>query len=77
MKKSELRKIIKEEIEKEVNNSNNGDLEYHANKFISGVLKMGTKKNIFDEFMRKNKIHESKLSEFVGIVISKIEGKYL
>ena len=52
-------------------------LEDHADKFISDVLKMGTKKNLFDVYMKKNNIHESKLSEFVENVISKMRKDYL
>lgn len=66
MKKSELRNIIKEEIS--INN--------HAKKFVTDVLKLGSKANIFDIYIKKNKMNPSDLSDFVAAVANELKDNW-
>jgi demethoxyubiquinone hydroxylase (CLK1/Coq7/Cat5 family) len=67
MKKSELRQLIREEIEKETSH-----LDSHADTFIRDVLKLGSKNNIFDSYLNRKNIRPELLSDFVYIVAKKI-----
>ena len=73
MKKSELRQLIREEL---TDNGKHGELESKANEFIRNVLKLGSKQNIFDIFLRKNKMNPDDLSEFTYTVANTILSKW-
>jgi hypothetical protein len=47
-----------------------------ADKFISEVLKLGTKQNLFDQFMEQEGIHSSELSTLVDLVADRIKEKW-
>jgi len=71
MKKSELRRIIREELERE-----NSILEPHAEDFIREVLKLGSKNNIFDSYLKRKNIKPELLSDFTHIVANLILKKW-
>lgn len=47
-----------------------------ADKFISEVLKLGTKQNLFDQFMEQEGIDSSELSTLVDLVADRIKEKW-
>lgn len=52
------------------------DIKTHADNFISDYLKLGTKKNLFDAYMRKAKMNPEDLSIFVAAVAERIKEKW-
>lgn len=52
------------------------DFEHHAHVFIKEVLKLGSKQNILDAYLRKNKIPEHYLYEFINAVIDELDKKW-
>jgi hypothetical protein len=73
LNKSELREIIREELNQieEVDLRSNVTTS-DADKFILDVLRLGTKNNLFDMWMRKNKISPNELSTLVGLVTTQL-----
>jgi hypothetical protein len=47
-----------------------------ANDFINDVLKLGSKQNLFDTFMKKNGISPDELSVLVNQVIDTLDKKW-
>jgi len=47
-----------------------------ADKFISEVLRLGSKDNLFDKFMKKEGIAPSELSMLVSIIADRIKEKW-
>jgi hypothetical protein len=47
-----------------------------ANNFINDVLKLGSKQNLFDTFMKKNGISPDELSVLVNQVIDTLDKKW-
>lgn len=47
-----------------------------ANDFINDVLKLGSKQNLFDTFMKKNGIDPDELSVLVNQVIDTLDKKW-
>ena len=47
-----------------------------ANDFINDVLKLGSKQNLFDTFMKKNGISPDELSALVNQVIDILDKKW-
>lgn len=66
--KSQLRKMIRYELNENIRSVSNSD----ADKFIESVLKLGSRDNIFDKFMRTNKISSDQLSKLVELVARRI-----
>jgi len=48
-----------------------------AAEFITQVLKLGTKDNLFDAFMKKKGMNASEMSALVKMVATEIEEKWL
>lgn len=67
MKKSELQEIIREEISKKLNEDTK--VSNLANGFIQDVLKMGSRENLFDAYLKKNKVKDDLLNELIIEVI--------
>lgn len=74
---SKLKEIIKQELNTIVKESNVRITTMHADKFISEVLKLGTRGNLFDVFMKKEGIPSNDLSDFVELVVNQIKTKWL
>lgn len=75
--KSQLREIIREEL----NQIEEAELRTNvttsdADNFISDVLKLGSKNNIFDMWMKKNKISPNELSTLVSLVTAQLQKKW-
>lgn len=70
IKKSQLKEIIREELSNVTLNEVNFRevTERDAKDFISDVLKLGSKANIFDVYMKKNKINPDDLFKLVTLV---------
>ncbi len=47
--------------------------QFDAGNFISDVLKLGSRQNLFDSYMKKNGIKPDELSTFVNQVIDKLD----
>jgi len=47
-----------------------------ANKFVSDVLKLGDRQNLFDAYMKKNGIIPEELSAFLNQVIDVLDKKW-
>lgn len=67
MKRSELTRIINEELAR-INEKSNVEIESAAKTFIVDVLKLGTRNNIFDMFINKHKLNRDILSDLVSEV---------
>jgi hypothetical protein len=74
MKKSELRQIIREEARGIVNE--NTPSERDADIFIRDVLKLGSKDNLFDKYMKSKKLNSNELSTLVELVADKLKNKW-
>lgn len=49
----------------------------NAAEFITQVLKLGTKDNLFDAFMKKKGMNASEMSALVKMVATELETKWL
>ena len=77
MKTSELKALIKEEIKGVLSEAEKAKpTDQHVSDFISDVLKLGSKQNIFDTFIRKNNIDPNELSTFISMVANKLKEKW-
>jgi len=47
-----------------------------ADQFISDVLKMGSRDNLFDKFIKKEKINPDELSMLVSLVADRLKEKW-
>jgi hypothetical protein len=47
-----------------------------ADQFISEVLKLGSRSNLFDSFMKKKSLDPNELSTFVQMVADQIKTKW-
>lgn len=47
-----------------------------ADQFISDVLKLGSRTNLFDSFMKKKNLNPNDLSTFVQMVADQIKTKW-
>ena len=74
MKLHQLRQIITEEAKGVINE--NIPSERDADDFISQVLKLGFKDNLFDKYMRAKKINPNELSTLVGSVADRLKEKW-
>ena len=75
MKKSELRQLIREEARGIVNE--NIPSERDADGFIRDVLKLGSKDNLFDKYMKSKKLNSNELSTLVELVADKLKNKWV
>ena len=75
MKLQELRQMIREEVRGVINE--NIPSERDADMFISQVLKLGSKDNLFDKYMKSKKINPDELSTLVGLVADRLKSKWL
>jgi hypothetical protein len=74
MKLNELRQLIREEAKGVINE--NIPSEKDADDFISQVLKLGSKDNLFDKYMRAKKMNPNELSTLVGSVADRLKEKW-
>ena len=74
MKRSELKQIIREEAREIVNE--NIPSERDADGFIRDVLKLGSKDNLFDKYMKSKKLNSNELSTLVELVADKLKNKW-
>ena len=74
MKVSQLRQLIREEVGGVLNE--NIPSERDADMFISQVLKLGSKDNLFDKYMKSKKINPDELSTLVGLVADRLKSKW-
>lgn len=73
--KSKLKEIIKEEL-KSVNEARTVT-KMDADNFISDVLKLGSKNNLFDSFMKREGISQDQLFSLVSLVTDQLKNKWL
>lgn len=68
-----------DEWEAAQNVSLNESVEYQdpAYDFCKTVLKLGSKDNLFDAYMKKHKLNPEDLSVFMAAVITEINQRYL
>jgi len=52
------------------------DYSSQAYEFNQEVLKLGTRDNLFDKFMKKNKLPADDLSDFMQAVIDDIKKRF-
>ena len=76
MKHAELNKLIKETLQR-ILKEDNFNIERHASSFISDVLKMGSKDNLFDKYMKQHKIKPELLYDLVEAVTAELMKKWL
>lgn len=74
MKLHELKQLIREEVRGVINE--NIPSERDADMFISQVLKLGSKDNLFDKYMKSKKINPDELSTLVGLVADRLKSKW-
>jgi len=74
MKVSQLRQLIREEVGGVLNE--NIPSERDADMFISQVLKLGSKDNLFDKYMKGKKINPDELSTLIGLVADRLKSKW-
>jgi len=74
MKVSELRQLIREEVGGVL--TENIPSERDADMFISQVLKLGSKDNLFDKYMKGKKINPDELSTLIGLVADRLKSKW-
>jgi hypothetical protein len=74
MKLQELRQMIREEVRGVINE--NIPSERDADMFISQVLKLGSKDNLFDKYMKSKKINPDELSTLIGLVADRLKSKW-
>lgn len=75
MKSGNLKQLITEEVRKAIAEQTPNmkhEFEKPARDFIINVLKFGSKRNVFDVYMKKNNMNESDLTAFVAYVANKI-----
>ena len=81
MTRSQLRDLVREEVKQAMSEtlineaSRNPEIQ-DVDKFISDVLKMGTRANIFDAFMKREGIAPDELSMFVYAVAMRLKDKW-
>lgn len=68
MKKSLLKQLIREELK-----NSSPPTQDDAKEFITQILKVGTKQNLFDSFLKRKKINSSELSTFVKMVADELK----
>jgi len=77
--REEVRRITKsitiKELGKKVINKNIPS-ERDADIFINQVLKLGSKDNLFDKYMRRKEINPDELSTLVGLVANRLNSKW-
>jgi hypothetical protein len=74
MKLDELRHLIREQVKEVINESIPSDRD--ADGFIRDVLKLGSRENLFDKYMKRNKISADELSTLVGLVADRLKQKW-
>ena len=74
MKLHQLRQLIREEAKGIINE--NIPSEKDADDFISQVLKLGSKDNLFDKYMKAKKMNPNELSTLVGSVADRLKEKW-
>ncbi len=74
MKVSQLRQLIREEVGGVLNE--NIPSERDADMFIGQVLKLGSKDNLFDKYMKGKKINPDELSTLIGLVADRLKSKW-
>lgn len=60
-----------------INESKNTFTRNDVDDFIKDVLKMGSKENLFDKFLIKEKIDQNELSDFIESVVDRIKEKWI
>lgn len=73
--KKQLKEIIREELNSITENKNVTKMD--ADKFISDVLKLGSKNNLFDTFMKREGISSDQLFSLVSLVVEQLKTKWL
>lgn len=73
--KKQLKEIIREELNTITENKNVTKMD--ADKFISDVLKLGSKNNLFDTFMKREGISSDQLFSLVSLVVEQLKTKWL
>lgn len=73
--KKQLKEIIREELNNITENKNVTKMD--ADKFISDVLKLGSKNNLFDTFMKREGISSDQLFSLVSLVVEQLKTKWL
>ena len=65
-------------LQTEIKNENEqiNPLTAHAKDFISNVLKMGSKQNLFDVYMQSHNIRPDLLHDFIQTVKQELEGEW-
>ena len=76
MKRTDLRAMIREELKNTISESSRKPEIQDVDKFISSVLKMGTRGNAFDTFMKREGIAPDELSMFVYAVAMRLKDKW-
>ena len=74
MKLHQLRQLIREEAKGIINE--NIPSEKDADDFINQVLKLGSKDNLFDKYMKAKKMNPNELSTLVGSVADRLKEKW-
>jgi len=72
--------LLKERLQRKINKKvilEDIDLELSVELFCKDVLKLGSKENLFDKFMKENGIKSENLSDFIKEVISYIQKTYI
>ncbi len=73
--KKQLKEIIRDELNTITENKNVTKMD--ADKFISDVLKLGSKNNLFDTFMKREGINSDQLFSLVSLVVEQLKTKWL
>ena len=73
--KKQLKEIIRDELNTITENKNVTKMD--ADKFISDVLKLGSKNNLFDAFMKREGISSDQLFSLVSLVVEQLKTKWL
>ena len=76
MKRTDLRAMIREELKNTISESSRKPEIQDVDKFISSVLKMGSRGNAFDAFMKREGIAPDELSMFVYAVAMRLKDKW-
>jgi len=60
-----------------INEERNPSITLIAEIFIKDVLKLGTKDNLFDAYLRKKGIDKNELSDLVGAVSDQLKSNWI
>jgi len=71
----EIKDIVKQVVKEEYTNTS--QLDIAANDFLKTKLRLGTRDNIFDEYIREHNMNPNDLHDFIVSVINQINTRYL